>query len=193
MATQAQRSARARNALLAAAARLIAVGGASVSVADIGMAAGMSRGAVNFHFGDKSAMLKQLVEYCSARLADAVPRAAGWATLSEAIDAHYEPLLTQVEGRTLLMLAHAALGAHPELAAPIAAKQRQATAHAEVVVRELAGIGAHSPTRDYAALAQVITGALCGLALETLLEPDPATLQSAYDELVLTLQARVAG
>ncbi|MDO9352752.1 MAG: helix-turn-helix domain-containing protein [Solirubrobacteraceae bacterium] len=68
MATQAQRSSSARARLTAAASDLISEHGSSeTSVEAIGLRAGMSRGAVNFHFGTKVALVE-------AVLTDAVTR-----------------------------------------------------------------------------------------------------------------------
>src|ERR1700712_5578134 len=63
MPTQVQRTASARRRLIAAATTLVAEQGVSnTSVAAIGERAGMSRGAVNFHFGSKDDLLTAVAE-----------------------------------------------------------------------------------------------------------------------------------
>lgn len=75
MPTQLQRTAAARSRLIAAASELVAAhGSASTSVMQIGQRAGMSRGAVNFDFGSKVALLE-------AVLNDAVRRCEQTSTL----------------------------------------------------------------------------------------------------------------
>src|ERR1700712_4882719 len=67
MPTQVQRTASARRRLIAAATILVAEQGVgNTSVAAIGDQAGMSRGAVNFHFGSKDELLTAVAEEVTA-------------------------------------------------------------------------------------------------------------------------------
>src|SRR5436853_2540656 len=75
--TQAERSAATRDALLAAGRRLFAERGyAATGREEIVAAAGVTRGALQHHFGDKQSLFRAVYEAVEQEVVDAVAKAA---------------------------------------------------------------------------------------------------------------------
>src|SRR5690242_18839956 len=91
--TQQERREEAERRLLEAAARLIAEKGSqATSLAEVGEAAGYSRGLVHHHFGSKAALLERLAHWVqgsfSARVAPAMAEQRGLEALVTLVDAY---------------------------------------------------------------------------------------------------------
>jgi len=115
--TQAERRAETRERVLDAAASLVAARGSrAVSLAEVGAAAGYSRGIVNHHFGSKVQLLEELLAY--TQRFDVPPDAAtGLARLTDFVTAYLEGMHERSpRSEAFLKLWTESAGAEPSLA-----------------------------------------------------------------------------
>ncbi|GAA1709429.1 TetR/AcrR family transcriptional regulator [Fodinicola feengrottensis] len=197
MATQAERSAASRQRLLAAALTLLAEKGVqATSVAEIGARAGMSRAAVNFHFGSKDALLAAVVgkvieEWEQAVLLPELAAAADFATAMEAALLAHRKMVMEgtVAYRVYYVLLLESLGPSPHLRSEFVRLRRK---FRDAFVEGMRRSGVTEDTGvDLEGMAAWFVGALRGIAQQYLLEPDAIDLNAAHAELASAVRARV--
>jgi len=120
--TQAERTALSGNRILRAAMRLISRRGYSgTTLADIGEAAGYSRGLVGHRFGSKEGLLRALVEHVGGRfvrdqISPALEGRSGVEALAAILDTYVNELVVREERlHALYVLMGEALGPVPEI------------------------------------------------------------------------------
>lgn len=200
MPTQVQRTASARRRLIAATRELVAAQGVgNTSVAAIGARAGMSRGAVNFHFGSKDDLLvavsQEVTQDWEAQaLADLGPATADADAL---VDGLVTAWLGELKGnpdrvRIVVMLLFEALGPSPhlhshfgELATRVRSRVAEYLAAQQEAGRVNSGV-------DVEGFANFFVGVLFGVATSHLLDPSEARLDSTIAEARATLHARLS-
>ena len=168
--TQAERRATTEQRLLDAATRLFAARGSrSVSIADVGAAAGYSRGIVTQHFGGKPQLLAAVVRHAQRF---EVPD-AGVGTGLDRLAALVRAYLTNLDagaprGQAFLMLWSEAIGGDPVLA-PLFA-ERDVWFRQVVAERVGAGIADGSIRGDVEpdAVAVTIVATLRGIGLQVM-------------------------
>ncbi len=162
-------------------AALIAEHGvANTSVAAIGERAEMSRGAANFHFGSKDALILALAQEVSAEIDQQAQRAAARidepCTLEQLVDAilgvQFDLLRTNPErARLIEMLTYEASGPSPLLRSHFAAHYARLQERLTARLQEMLGRGAVRADLDTAAGAVVVMAVCRGLAAQYLLAP----------------------
>jgi AcrR family transcriptional regulator len=200
MPTQVQRTAAARQRLIAATRELVAAQGVgNTSVAAIGERAGMSRGAVNFHFGSKDDLLVAVSEevtndWESQALAGAV------GLPFEDVDALVDALVTAWLGelhtnpervRIVVMLLFEALGPSPHLHEHFVILRRRVRDRIGAFVAARQRAGQLSGEIDAVGFASLFLGLLLGVAVTHLLDPESSSLDAAISEARITLFARL--
>jgi AcrR family transcriptional regulator len=197
VATQAERSAASRQRLLDAAVALLAEKGVqATSVAEIGARAGMSRAAVNFHFGSKDALLAAVVarvieEWQQAVLTPELAEAEDFAGAMQAALTAHRKMVTEATTtyRVYYVLLLESLGPSPQLRVEFVRLRRKfRTSFVEGL--RAAGVTEESGV-DLEGMAAWFVGALRGIAQQYLLEPDEVDLNAAHDELLYAIRARV--
>ncbi|MBJ7471111.1 MAG: TetR/AcrR family transcriptional regulator [Solirubrobacteraceae bacterium] len=199
MPTQVQRTASARRRLIAAATALVGEQGVgNTSVAAIGERAGMSRGAVNFHFGSKDELLTAVAEEVTAEwetraFGYAMPEGASFETgLTEMIDAHRRDIEADDQRfRIFAMLFFESLGPSPHLHEHFARLHRRVRARMVEIVVALQEAGDVRQDVDLDGLTTFVIGAFRGIAFQYLLDPEQVQLKAAYDEASASLVARL--
>lgn len=199
MPTQVQRTASARRRLIAAATALVGEQGVgNTSVAAIGERAGMSRGAVNFHFGSKDELLTAVAEEVTAEWETrafqyAMPEGASFEEgLTAMIDAHRRDIAADDQRfRIFAMLFFESLGPSPHLHEHFARLHRRVRARMVEVTVGLQQAGFVRTDLDNAAFATFVVGAFRGIAFQYLLDPDEVSLEGAYGEVRESILARL--
>jgi AcrR family transcriptional regulator len=199
MATNAERTAESRRKLIAAAIDLFASDGVSgTSLAAIGEKAGMSRGAVNFHFGSKENLVGEIGSQAVAAWESniVVPEIETADDVIAAIDSLLELHRNSLEQQPEMMrlfysLVFEALSGkavlHDEVAGLI---RRQRSEFASFVARgQDAGIISKDVRPD--GLANWFTAALRGLGYHYLVEDRSASLEAPYAELRAAILGRL--
>lgn len=196
---QALRSERSTEALLDAAADLIADGGlASMTFAAIGERAGYSRGLVTARFGSKSGLVEALIRRVWNGLRDAgiVPLAAGvdgLASVTGLIDGiHQQAVGNHRDMRAMNALIFEALSAGDELKERMAAFNDAMRAEIAEALRRGVEDGSVSATVEPERAAVVVTSALVGIAYQWLLHADEFDLGAAYSALRADVRAALA-
>lgn len=199
MATQVERTASARKRLIAATMTLVGeqgVGG--TSVAAIGEAAGMSRGAVNFHFGSKDDLLTAVAKEVTSDWAlsiferDISPDTPVGDTLTAALDLHRANILERPETfRIFAMLFFESIGPSPHLQEHFVVLHRRVRGHLAEQIAQFQQLGKINPDVEPDGLASVMIGAFRGITFQFLLDPD-VDLKAALDEIRESLIARLA-
>lgn len=180
----------------AAVAALAERGYARTSVSDIASAAGMSKGAVHYHFESKDDLIAQVLERCAALMRDRVREA--WDAPGEPMDKVRRALgamraMRKEGGPELRVLADLmAQGIHdPKLRAPLAAmfeaNRKEVLDH---VVQSLEEFGL-KPRVPAHVIPRLLLGALDGLALHDFFDPpapeDDATIEKALETIAIML------
>jgi AcrR family transcriptional regulator len=199
MPTQVQRTASARRRLIAAATALVGEQGVgNTSVAAIGERAGMSRGAVNFHFGSKDELLTAVAEEVTAEWETrafqyAMPEGATFeAGLTAMIDAHRRDIEADDQRfRIFAMLFFESLGPSPHLHEHFARLHRRVRARMAEVLGGLQESGFVRADIDNEAFSTFLVGAFRGIAFQYLLDPDAVSLEGAYGEVRESIIARL--
>ncbi len=199
MPTQVQRTASARRRLIAAATALVGEQGVgNTSVAAIGERAGMSRGAVNFHFGSKDELLTAVAEEVTAdwetrAFQYAMPEGATFETgLAAMIDAHRRDIEADDQRfRIFAMLFFESLGPSPHLHEHFARLHHRVRARMVELMRDLQAGGFIRTDFDADGFAVFVIGAFRGIAFQYLLDPDEVSLESAYGEVTASIIARL--
>jgi len=187
---QAERSERSTEALLDAAAELIAEGGlSSMTLAAIGERAGYSRGLVTARFGSKAGLVDALIRRVWGQLhaARVVPLAHGRPGLQEILELigalTYETDAHERDVRALLALMFEALGPDPDLRARMV--EFHDSMRSEIAAALRAGVedGSVRVDADADAAAALIVSAMRGFAYQWLLDSDSIDLTACYAEL----------
>lgn len=187
---QVQRSERSTEALLDAAADLIAEGGvASMTFAAIGERAGYSRGLVTARFGSKAGLVEALIRRVWSRLRDAgiVPLTTGVDGLASVIGLidgiHQQAVRNHRDMRAMNALIFEALSADDGLRDRMAEFNDAMRNEIADALRRGVEDGSVSPTVEPERAAVVVTSALVGIAYQWLLHADELDLGSAYGAL----------
>jgi AcrR family transcriptional regulator len=194
---RAEQAAATQQRLIDAAAQLFAERGyAASSVAAIGQAAGVSRGLVNFHFTTKEKLLHAVIEDLVAELQEEMFPAQELddplAALAVLIDAHRRYLVQRTDRARLLFRLQA------EALDPALALDAFAQLHDRWVERtrpwwdQAVADGRIDPALEHDAVVTFVIGALRGIALEWLLNPDGVDVDGAYTQLVRSLMPGLA-
>jgi AcrR family transcriptional regulator len=197
MATQVERTASARRRLMQAAIELFAEQGVrGASVAAIGARAGMSRGAVNFHFGSKEQLLNALSVRFVADWEEGMlePALANSTDLSGAIDAALDAhrrSLTEMPERFALYqsLLFESIGPTPQIRQALIEMQRKVRMAIINFIDQAAARDAFPRPIHSQGAAVWMLATLRGIAEQYLLERDELELDEAYDELRRALGA----
>jgi AcrR family transcriptional regulator len=191
MPTQAARAERSTEALLDAAAELIAEGGlGSMTFAAIGDRAGYSRGLVTARFGSKAGLVDALIRRVFERLREAqsVPLGDGECGLDDLVAlvaAIRDLTLTNApDMRALLALMFEALGTDAELRARMARFHQVMRVDIAAALERGVSDGSVRPDVDPVLGALVVVSLLRGLAYQWLLEPERLDLVAAYDATI---------
>ena len=179
MATQSERTASARSRLIAAASDLVAANGsANASLLEIGERAGMSRGAVNFHFGSKVALLEAVFAQASREcLQDSVLPDDLAALFLESHRAWFE---STAGARFIPMLFAEGLATQaPALRAPLVALCHAWRVTILQSLQHLELAGGVRPDLDLQVEAALIVASLLGLVAQRMADPD-FDLEGAY-------------
>lgn len=176
--TQAERREEAERRLLEAAVQLVARRGSlRTTLAEIGEAAGYSRGLPAHRFGSKAGLLRALAAHIGERF-DAQRQAAparepGLDTIRGSVELYFNRTdANWTSTRALLVMMTEALIEPPGLADDLAAYNRSALAFFEHHIRVGVERGEIDPGVDPAADAVVLLGALRGAMLQWLLDRD---------------------
>lgn len=178
--TQAERRRTAEEALLDAAARLIARKGVdATSLADIGKAAGYSRGIVNHHFGSRAELLERLALQLQRRFrAHLDPRHTGVDAIIEISDAYlagFEPCDTWA----FLVMWGSSFSMESPLREAFVNGDDWARQGVERVVRAGQVRGALAEDVDAAAFSLAFVALLRGLAAQFVIAPTAVDLEVA--------------
>ncbi len=187
---QVLRSERSTEALLDAAAELVAEGGlAAMTFAAIGDRAGYSRGLVTARFGSKSGLVEALIRrvWGELRRAGIVPlasRASGLDSLVGLVDGIREQALNnERDMRAMNALIFEALHADDVLQVRMAAFSDAMRAETSAALRRGLADGSVRSGADPARGAAVITSALIGIAYQWLLHAEEYDVDAAYGAL----------
>ena len=200
MPTQVQRTASARRRLIAAATTLVAEQGVgNTSVAAIGERAGMSRGAVNFHFGSKDDLLTAVAEEVTSdwetrAFQHQMPPGTDFADgLKAMLDAQRGDLEADHDRfRIFAMLFFEALGPSPHLHEHFAGLHRRIRGRMVDLLSDLQAEGQITDSIDKDAFSAFVIGAFRGLTFQHLLDPEHVDMVAAYDEIHAAILSRLA-
>lgn len=201
MATQVQRTASARRRLIAATRDLVAAQGVgNTSVAAIGERAGMSRGAVNFHFGSKDDLLvavsEQVTSDWESQVVAALEDGLDLTDVDRLIDATLSAWLGELDVhpdrvRIVVMLIFEALGPSPHLHQHFVELRRRLRDRVVAFVIDQQQSGRVAADVNPHGFATLLCGLLLGIAVTHLVDPEMDCLTTAIDETRATLLARL--
>lgn len=183
--TQEDRREESDRRILRAATRLIARNGsAGTSLAEIGLAAGYSRGLPSERFGTKDALLRSVVatieEAFQARLAGDLGDKKGLAAVEARIGAHLDGALKGAAGvRALYLLYMESLTVAPDLHAQISQMGHDNRDGLANHLREAQRMGEIDRDIDPKAYAMVILGAIRGVITQWVIDPRAVDLLEA--------------
>jgi AcrR family transcriptional regulator len=192
-----KKSEASRRQVLDAAVRTLAERGyAGTSIGDIARAAGMSKGAVHYHFESKHDLIGQVLEHCAAAMRARVHSA--WEAPAEPAE-KVRRALAEMRGmrregipelRVLADLMAQGLhdpGIRDKIAAMFAANRSEVVEH---LMKSLRDFGLE-PVLPPEVAARLLLGALDGLALHDFFDPpkpgEDEALQEAVERIALSL------
>lgn len=187
--TQAERRSESDRRLISAAVRLIAKRGASgTSLADIGIAAGYSRGLPAERFGSKLNLLLALIDefdgWFQARTARTVGGKRGLKAIEARIAAHVNGFSEYPDGgATLYHLMLESIGLLPELHERVSELDESYRRGFAVHIREGQADGEIAATVDPERFARIILGMIRGIHIQALLQRDTSDLDWAKNEI----------
>ena len=172
--TQAQRRATTEKRLLEAATRLFAERGSrSVSIADVGAAAGYSRGIVTQHFGGRSELLAAVVLHAQQFEVDDPEGASGLDRVTNLVRAYLDHVRAdRSSGQAFLLLWTEAIAADPVLAPLFAERDRWFRQLLADRLRQGVDDGSIRGDVDPPATAATLVAVLRGIGLQ-LMAPAP--------------------
>jgi len=196
--TQQERREEAERRLLRAAAQLIAEkGSAATTLAQVGEAAGYSRGIVHHHFGSKAALLERLAAATqaafSAGVAPATDGLRGLDGLVTVVEAYLGALASpRLGGKVILVMwAEAAIGI-PEMRAAMADSDRRLRRWVAGVVRHGQADGTIGPDIEPAAVAASVLAQLRGIGLQLLIDGRSLDMKSIRTQVPAMLRNALA-
>lgn len=197
--SQHERRAEAETRLLEAARVLLArKGWVGMTLAQVGEAAGYSRGQATHHFGNKGALLRALTLHINRsfvqEMAAAPPSPAGLQAVLGYVRVYLgrsDPKWTNT--RTLLLLLAEALLENSDTADVVAEYNREMYAWLEENLRLAAAQGEVRDDVDPGLGAEFVVGAMRGLALQRLLRGSVADLREIREQVVQLIKHAFAG
>ena len=195
--TQEDRRVESDRRILRAATRLIARNGsAGTSMAEIGLAAGYSRGLPAERFGTKDSLLRSVVarieEAFQARLAAELGDKIGLPAVEARIAAHLDGAMTGADGvRALYLLYMESLTVAPDLHQQIAQMGHDNRDGFADHLRDARHRGEIDGDIDPTALATVILGAIRGIITQWVIDPQAVNLIEAKATLVAMVRRSV--
>jgi len=195
--TQVARRAEAEQSMLEAARQIVArKGWIGITLAEVGLQAGYSRGLAAHHFGTKAGLLRALAGFVNTRFMDvaedkAPQRQPGLDTLLGYIDAYF--LRDDDEwtnARALLALMAEGVTVESESAAILAEYNNSVRMTLAKQIEIGIGNGEIHADNDPLTTATVLIGTMRGIILQLLLDPstaDPALLHKQLLRLIKTL------
>lgn len=193
--TQRERRAETERRVLEAAVRLIAAGGSrSMSLAQVGVEAGYSRGIVTHTFGSKNELLRRVAEYAQEVFAPPIDSRTGLDRVLTIVDTYLEYLVKhEPAGRAFLLLWVEAVAFEPSLRAIFTERdeafRRTLAEHVSEGIRK----GSVRPDVDPAAAAVMLVGQLRGIGLQLMLASDPAPYDLIRSEALEMVRRALAG
>lgn len=188
--TQAERRALSEQRLLDAAIELIAEKGSTrATLAEIGERAGYSRGLAGQRFGSKRELVERLTQHLQRRFLDetvhpALHGATGLGALLAVVDTCVGELAHADDAaRAFYVLLGESLGPVPEIRATLALSNREFRAFIETEMKRGIEAGEIRPDVDVACQTKILVGALRGIALQWLVDPDSLDLARLRDEM----------
>ena len=196
--SQGERRADAEARLLAAAKLLLArKGWVGMTLADVGEAAGYSRGLAAHHFGNKAGLLRALTQHINSSFMDAMQAAPARTSGLDAILGYVSVYLGRNDPRwtntrtLLLLLAEASLEGS-ETGALLAEYNRTMFAYLEDNIR--AGIRKGEIRKSIAPTigAEFVVGALRGMMLQRLLKGSTVDTRAMREQLLVLIKRAFA-
>jgi AcrR family transcriptional regulator len=192
--THAQRREEAERRLLDAALAIVAQrGSVRMTLAEVGEAAGYSRGLATHRFGNKAGLVQALAGYIGEQFGQQRARGPALQPGLAAIVGNIRFYFGRrgrawVSSRAVLVLmAESCIEAQPELRPVVAAYNRSALAWFEQHIATGIARGEIAPDNDPAITAVLLLGAMRGIALQWLVDPKlPVT--AVRDRLLVVLQ-----
>ena len=192
--TQAERTALSESRILRAAMRLIARRGyTGTTLADIGEAAGYSRGLAGHRFGSKQGLLRALVEHAGGRfvqdqISPALEGRSGVDALAVIVDSYVNEIVVREERlHALYVLMGEALGPVPEIRHVFVEFNSAFRGEARKAIEN--GIRAGTVRRDVDAAveAALFVGMLRGVAMQWVTDPKCFDLDAVRASIKATL------
>lgn len=182
----------------AAVAVMAAKGWNETSIDEVTKAAGVSRGLVSYHFKDKADLLSAVLASCRAAFNEAVSAASGVTDdeperLRLVVRAALHQIPENPVNYQVFLHFAANAGTHPELGEQIRTLYSEYRA---VITRGIAAGQQHGVYRadlDPVATAAQISGAIMGLALQWLTDPDGYPFETAAHQTEDMILAFVTG
>ncbi|MFI1912267.1 TetR/AcrR family transcriptional regulator [Nocardia sp. NPDC020380] len=194
--SQEERRGEAERRLLEAAAEAVAeLGPSQVTLAVIGERAGYSRGLVTHHFGSKGAMMERLVGTVSEQFRTEILGKTASESAVEALRGFLDLYFTVIAdlppiNRARLVLWADAVATPSERRATVLAADREFRAEFTQRIADGQATGEFSAEVDAQALAMTAIGALRGITLQSMLDPE-LDLEAGRRELEQMLFARL--
>ncbi|MFJ4655876.1 TetR/AcrR family transcriptional regulator [Nocardia sp. NPDC088792] len=194
--SQEERRGEAERRLLEAAAEAVAeLGPSQVTLAVIGERAGYSRGLVTHHFGSKGAMMERLVGTVSEQFRTEILGKTASGSAVEALRGFLDLYFTVIAdlppiNRARLVLWADAVATPSERRAIVLAADREFRAEFTQRIVDGQATGEFAAEVDARALAVTAIGALRGITLQSMLDPE-LDLEAGRRELELMLFARL--
>lgn len=195
--TQAQRREEAEQRMLEAARRIVAEKGSlKMSLSDVGVAAGYSRGQPSHHFGSKAALMRALALYIQrhfeSELAKATQVSQGYALLEALVSFYFGRSGEEwINTRAVLTLLVESFQNESDLSDIMRQYNRTwrdfLATHISIAVAD----GDLSPEINPEHLAAVLLGALRGVMLQWTVEPGSVDLAGASQTLKTLMSRRV--
>lgn len=191
--TQEQRRAETERRVLDAALELIARSGSrAVTLAEVGEAAGYSRGVVYHHFGSRERLLEAVVDEAQ-RFAVPAYRGDGLDYLARIIEAYLRNVVRRTpSARAFLQLWGEAIAAEPVLAPLFARRDVDFRRFLANVVRQGVADGSIRPDANPAAAAVLILALLRGTGLQLIAQPPVRNLPALIREATRSVRAAFA-
>ncbi len=181
--TQQERREQTERKVVAAATALIAEHGSrSLTLAEVGEAAGYSRGIVSHHFGSRENLLRAVMRDAQAfNLPDPGESAGAW--LADTVRAYLKNVTSRrPASRAFLQMWGEAIAADPVLMPLYARQDARFRRLLADKVREGIDDGSVRADADPEAIAVSLLGLLRGIALQLISTPPPARVKAIIDE-----------
>lgn len=188
--TQAERRAETERRVLDAAVQLIAASGSrSVSLAQVGLAAGYSRGIVTHQFGTKEELLSRVAYYAQSAFTPPETTEQGLERLLLTVDAYLADLMKLAPTtRAFLQMWAEAVALEPVLRRIFVERDAGFRGLFAALVAEGIAEGSIDPQTDAAAISVALVGQLRGIGLQLMLAPDAAAHDTIRRETVAMIR-----